>query len=69
MAISVILYSHLNKKIMVEVRLNAHNLGKDLRGKRDRVTEVCYKHAAGSDGEADSLDGLKCEHLAGNKEF
>ncbi len=41
-------------------RVSARNLGQ-IGGKRDRATEVCSKHIAGSDGEADSQDGLKCE--------
>ncbi len=42
--------------------VSAHNLGQ-IGGKRDRATEACFLHAAGSDGEADSQDGLKCERL------
>ncbi len=42
--------------------VSARNLGQ-IGGKRDRATEACSLHAAGSDGEADSQDGLKCEHL------
>ena len=43
--------------------VSAHNLGQDLRGKRDRATEACSLHAARSDGEADPQDGLKRGHL------
>ncbi len=39
-----------------------HNLGQ-IGEKRDRATEACYKHGAGSDGEAEPQDGLKCELL------
>ncbi len=43
-------------------KVTVHNLGQ-IGGKRDRATEVCFKHIARSDGEADSQDGLKCEQL------
>ncbi len=42
--------------------VTGHNLGQ-IGGKRDRATEACSKHAARSDGEADSQDGLKCGQL------
>ncbi len=44
-------------------KITGHNLGQ-IGGKRDRATEACLEHAAGSDGEADSQDGLKCEQLS-----
>ncbi len=47
-----------NKKL----KSSAHNLGQ-IGAKQDRATEVCSKHIAGSDGEAEPQDGLKCEHL------
>ncbi len=42
--------------------VTALNLGQ-IAGKRDRASEAYEKYAAGSDGEADSQDGLKCEQL------
>ncbi len=45
-----------------ESTVAACSLGQ-IGGKQDRATEACLKHAAGSDGEADSQDGLKCEQL------
>ncbi len=50
------------RKDMIKVKLSAYNLGQ-IGVKRDRATEVCYKHAAGSDGKAEPQDGLKCEQL------
>ncbi len=42
--------------------VTSHNLGQ-IGVKQDRATEVCSLHAAGSDGEAESQDGLKCGKL------
>ena len=47
----------------IKGKVSAHNLGQDLRGKQERVTEAYKKYDARSDDEADSQDGLKCEQL------
>ncbi len=46
-------------------RVIVHNLGQ-IGVKQDRATEVCSQHIAGSDGEAEPQDGLKCEQLLRN---
>ncbi len=43
-------------------KVTACNLGQ-IGMKQDRTTEACSEHAARSDGEAESQDGLKCEKL------
>ena len=59
--------THTLKKNHDKSRVSAHNLGQDLRGKQVGATEACFQHVAGSDNVADSLDGLKCEHLLNKK--
>ncbi len=54
--------THIQVKNYNRNTVSAHNLGQ-IGGKRDRTTEACSMHAAGSDGKADSQDGLKCESL------
>ncbi len=51
------------KKSYGKNRVTARNLGQ-IGAKRDRATEAYEKYAAGSDGEAEPQDGLKCEQLS-----
>ncbi len=57
-----IVITHTSEKNRNKSRVTVHNLGQ-IGVKRNRATEAYQEYAAGSDGEAELQDGLKCEQL------